>query len=406
MCTGNAGRSQIAQVLFASSIGGEATAFSAGVDPWQDLHPSARRLLEERGVDTAALYPKHVQSFADTALDWVVTIGDRAQAETPRLGGNPGRIHWDIADPADADGTGREDAVFRNTLATIEDRLPRLIEVIGKGTRASNLHLTPGISTCVVRPSPFDPAAHLPAIAAAGFECIELNCFLGSDDFPWDRPARVAELARIAEDTGVRVYSVHAEGGFGSYRGNRSERLAVDMCKVYADLAAELGALVVTCHAGAPEAGSREEGLEQLRASLENLSNHVRDMPCRYGWENEPLGLTTAEHLEWIRGLDPGSFGFVLDNGHSNISGTTDLYLDSCRGLLCSLHLNDNDGTRDEHRIPGAGSFPWQGFMARLENTGYVGPLMLEIEARDRQNDLAGVLTETREAVTAIVRGE
>jgi len=284
---------------------------------------------------------------------------------------------------------------------TTEEDRPHL----ARDVDSPDLHLVPGISTCVVRPSRFDPATHLPKIAAAGFECIELNCFLGSDDFPWDRPAQVAELARIAGDMGVRVYSVHAEGGFGSYRGNRSELLAVDMCKAYADLAAELGAIVVTCHAGAPEAGSREEGLEQLRVSVDELADHVSEMPCRYGWENEPRGLSTAEHLEWIRGLDPNSFGFVLDNGHSNISGTTDSYLDLCHGLLCSLHLNDNDGKGDEHRIPGAGTFPWQGFMPRLENVGYVGPMMLEIEARDRQDDLAGVLAEARAAVAAIVQG-
>ena len=284
---------------------------------------------------------------------------------------------------------------------TAEDRLH-----LPSDTDPSDLHLAPGISTCVVRPSRFDPAAHLPAIAAAGFRCIELNCFLGSDDFPWDRPAQVAELAHIAEDVGVRVCSVHAEGGFGSYRGNRSERLAVDMCRAYADLAAELGASVVVCHAGVPKAQSREEGLEQLRTSVDELSNHVLGMPCKFGWENEPQGLSTAEHLEWIRQLHPDTFGFVLDNGHSNISGTTDLYLDSCRGLLCSLHLNDNDGKGDEHRIPGTGSFSWQNFMARLENVEYVGPMMLEIEARDRQNDLAGVLKEARAAIATLGQGE
>jgi hypothetical protein len=32
--------------------------------------------------------------------------------------------------------------------------------------------------------------------------------------------------------------------------------------------------------------------------------------------------------------------------------------------------------------------------------------MMLEIEARDRQDDLAGVLTEARAAVAAIVQGD
>ncbi|MFC1452142.1 TIM barrel protein [Verrucomicrobiota bacterium] len=405
VCTGNAGRSQIAQAFFGAMVGGSASVFSAGVDPWQDLHPVARRLLEERGVDTAKLHPKHVQSFADTTLDCVVTLGDRARAETPQVGGNPRRMHWDIADPADADGTGQEERVFRDTIAIIEDRLPHLLEAVEKGTHASSLHLAPGISTCVVRPSRVDPAVHLPAIAAAGFKCIELNCYLGSDDFPWDRPSRIAELSRIAADTGLRVYAVHAEGGLGSYRGKRSERFALDLCKCYADLAAELGAMVVTCHAGLPDMRSRREALRQLQSSIEELSRHVLGMPCRYGWENEPLGLSTAEHLEWIRELEPGTFGFVLDNGHSNIGGTTDLYLDSCKGLLCNLHLSDNSGNRDEHRIPGTGSCRWHNFAARLASAGYVGPMMLEIEARDRQDALPSVLAEARAAVSMIMRG-
>jgi ArsR family transcriptional regulator, arsenate/arsenite/antimonite-responsive transcriptional repressor / arsenate reductase (thioredoxin) len=130
VCTGNAGRSQIAQALFSRMAGADAAVLSAGVDPWPHLHPVAVRLLRERGIDTTDLHPKHVKSFANTPMDWVVTLGDRARAETPRMGGNPTRLHWDIADPADADGTGREEAVFRQTMAAIEERLSRLLEAV------------------------------------------------------------------------------------------------------------------------------------------------------------------------------------------------------------------------------------------------------------------------------------
>ena len=132
VCTGNAGRSQIALALFQRLAGSDVTILSAGVDPWPDLHPVARKLLLERGIDVAPLHPKHVNSFVDTPLDFVVTIGDRAKNETPALGPDPVRIHWDISDPADADGTGREDAVFRGTLQQIESRLPGLLDLVTK----------------------------------------------------------------------------------------------------------------------------------------------------------------------------------------------------------------------------------------------------------------------------------
>jgi len=392
VCTGNAGRSQIAQVLFSAMAGESVTVTSAGVNPWPHIHPVAERLLQEREMDTRGLHPKHVATLSDAPFDWVVTIGDRAGNETPRIGGNSTRIHWDIGDPAEADGTGQEREAFQSAWSLIENRLPGLLKAIEKGAEASTLHLAPGVSTCIVRPHKFDPAAHLPLIAAAGFKCIELNCYLGSEDFSWDRPARVRELARVAGDCGVEVYSVHAESEFGVHPGDPSEQRVVDLCKSYADLAAELGAAVVVCHAD----------LQQARDALDDLAQHIAEMPCRYALENWPSWLSPAEHLEFIRKLDPCAFGFVFDNGHSNLSGTTDACLELCRGLLCDLHLNDNDGESDAHALPGTGSSEWKGFMEELEGTGYVGPLMLEVEARDRQDELASALQDAYESIDMI----
>ena len=179
-------------------------------------------------------------------------------------------------------------------------------------------------------------------------------------------------------------------------RRGLSERLSVDLCKAYADLAAELGAPVVTMHAGLPAEGDRHTETKRLCQSLDELSRHVLDMPCKYAWENIPGSLSPTEHVQWIHELDPGTFSFALDTGHANIDGTTDQYFDACKGFLCNLHINDNNGKNDEHRIPGMGSLQWKGFMRQLKHSGYVGPLMLEIEARDRQDCLDAVLTEAR----------
>lgn len=396
VCTGNAGRSQIALTLFQKMVGDDVRVVSAGVDPWPGLHPVARGLLQEKGFDVSELHPKHVASFVGMPLDFVVTIGDRAGNETPRLGGDPIRLHWEISDPADADGTGEEDAVFRRTLELIEARLPALVTLVEGQPEADALYLAPGISTCIVRPQRFDPATHLPLIADAGFKCIELNCYLGSDDFAWDMPAAAQELGRVAADTGVNIFAVHAAGGVAGLRGGHSHELALDLCKVYADLAADLGAPVVTMHAGLDQGKDTAKATRRLRQTLDELSRHVVGMPCRYAWENTAQGLSPAEQLAWLRDLDPAAFSFVWDTGHSNIGGTTQAYLDDCRGLLCDLHLNDNAGDRDAHQLPGYGTFPWANFGEALESCEYVGPLMLEVLARDRQDDLPAVLREAR----------
>lgn len=266
---------------------------------------------------------------------------------------------------------------------------------------AAERRFAPGLSTCVVRPSRFEPAEHLPLIAQAGFACIELCVFFGSNDFGWDQPRTIDELKRVAADTKVRIDSVHAAAGLGCFRMGHGHALAMDLLKAHADLAAELGACVVPMHAGPTPDEPRADAIRRLRCELDELANHARGLPCRFGWENEPKRLTTDEHLAWLRDLDPASFGFLLDPGHGNMAGTLDRYLDQAGDLLCGLHLNDNDGVGDLHQLPGKGTINWSGFMSRLETTGFAGPLMLEVLASPDQ-PLTEALAEARGAATAV----
>jgi arsenate reductase len=135
VCTGNAGRSQMAQAMFRFLAGGKARAESAGVEPWDRLHPMAVQMMSERGLDLKGHYPKPVSSVAEELFEVVVTIGDPAKEKLPpRLVETARWIHWDIADPADADGTVESEAVFARTASDIADRLPQLLDlVIGTG---------------------------------------------------------------------------------------------------------------------------------------------------------------------------------------------------------------------------------------------------------------------------------
>lgn len=127
VCTGNAGRSQLAAAFFSRLAGRNVVVSSAGVAPWPHLHPEAIKLLRSAGFATDTLHPKSVLSVANERFDIVVTMGHRALAELPTLAGRPLCLHWDIGDPADADGTGQEATAFREALAQIEARLPELL---------------------------------------------------------------------------------------------------------------------------------------------------------------------------------------------------------------------------------------------------------------------------------------
>ena len=121
----------MAEALSRSLYGDKIEASSAGVDPWPDLHPMARKLMAERGETFAGHFPKHANTLCDTAFDLVITIGDRALQECPVFRGSPKLVHWAISDPADADGTPDSEQIFRNALSDIESNLASLVSKLG-----------------------------------------------------------------------------------------------------------------------------------------------------------------------------------------------------------------------------------------------------------------------------------
>lgn len=131
VCTGNAGRSQIAEALLRATTAGRYHICSAGVKPWDHLHPMAVKLLNNQGYDISSHFPKSAESVATKEFDFVVTIGDAARRLLPDSLKNIGRwIHWDISDPADADGTEHSERVFRGAYEAIETRMSEIRDLL------------------------------------------------------------------------------------------------------------------------------------------------------------------------------------------------------------------------------------------------------------------------------------
>ena len=398
VCTGNAGRSQAAEELFRRVAPAETTVCSAGVEPWEHVHPMAAKLLLERGIDIRRKKPRHVRDLIHEPFGLIVTIGSPARDRTPEWPGHPVRIHWDIGDPADADGTPDSEATFRRTLGAIENRLDHLLRVI-QTTVPDVPPFSPGISTCVVRPARFQAAKHLPLIAQAGFTSIELNCHQGEKDFDWRSPQALQELASVCTNEGVRIRSVHAPGTYP--RTHVDEGIAreyVDTTKRFCEIAAELGSRVVVIHA----LKTREEGPavwdELMHRTLGELAEYVLPLPLILGLENLNWRVVPSEDLVLIRSYSADAMGFVLDNGHAQLFGAAEEYLELCGLRLCGVHVSDNHGMKDEHNLPGAGTVKWKEFMRGLVRTGYTGPLTLEVQAHERQDNLPGYLDDCASA--------
>jgi len=389
VCTGNAGRSQMAQALFGRRMGDAVRLESAGVDPWPHLHPMAVATMAEQGISLDGHYPKPVAAVAGREFDLVVTIGDPARALLPR---GPFSAtywaHWDIGDPADADGTPDSQATFRATARMIEERLPELERRLAGLPRLSRWAGRPGIGTGLWAGERFAPDRYLPVIREAGFDAIELNLYKGRAHFDWEDRGAVRELRQAVDDQGMLVWSVHAPDLGSVAAADAAERQRqVDVLKLCLELAGELGARAVVSHALllGPFAEDADGCEERLADFLAELAGPAEAGIAQLAFENAGFAAAPGARTDCLlRRLDDFSraaYGFALDTGHANLDGDLGRIEATIGDRLASLHLNDNDGKGDAHLAPGEGTVDWGAVRRLLEKCDFRGVLMYEVEA-------------------------
>ena len=107
VCTHNSARSQLAEALWRTRVGGSVS--SAGTHPAPAVHPLAAAVARERGLNgVAAAVPREIGSLDGVV---VVSVCDRAAEELAQPD-----LHWSIPDPV-AVGT---DAAFVAAFDAIE----------------------------------------------------------------------------------------------------------------------------------------------------------------------------------------------------------------------------------------------------------------------------------------------
>ena len=127
LCTGNSARSQMAEALLEHLSAGAMRARSAGSHP-KPLHPNAVRVMAERGIDISGNTTKHLDRFAQTRFDRVITVCDKVREICPELPGAPVAAHWSMPDPSAAGDT--DDAsylAFVQTADELEIRIQLLL---------------------------------------------------------------------------------------------------------------------------------------------------------------------------------------------------------------------------------------------------------------------------------------
>lgn len=125
VCLHNAGRSQMAEALFARAAKGRHQARSAGTAPGARVHPGVVAAMAELGIDLARRTPRKLGRADAQWADVVVTMG--CGDECPYV---PGRryLDWDLDDPASRPVEqirGIRDEIERRVGALLDELQPR-----------------------------------------------------------------------------------------------------------------------------------------------------------------------------------------------------------------------------------------------------------------------------------------
>ena len=123
LCTGNSARSQMAEGLLRHEAGDRFEVFSAGTHPTH-VRPEAIAVMNEIGIDISGHRSKSTDEFAGQALDYVVTVCDKANEVCPVFPGTTERLHWPFPDPAAVAGTDEQrKSAFRKIRDQIHGRI-------------------------------------------------------------------------------------------------------------------------------------------------------------------------------------------------------------------------------------------------------------------------------------------
>lgn len=115
---------------------------------------------------------------------------------------------------------------------------------------------------------------------------------------------------------------------------------------------------------------------------IDQIAEIVESAGMRLAIEAVPHGIISNSDsmLRLVESLPKRRLGLILDTGHMH-------YLHESFALLCNkltsriygTHLNDNDGSSDDHNPLGQGNIDWRALLSALRSCGYEGALDVEI---------------------------
>jgi sugar phosphate isomerase/epimerase len=205
--------------------------------------------------------------------------------------------------------------------------------------------------------------------------------------------ARAGKAVRqMAEAEEIAIFSVHPTvvplPGWSERRGGLRPTIR---------LAQEAGAGIVVMHTPRSESLNKGEGLA-FQQRIEAWQPRLAGSSLQLAVENKAIRTEADRHyalssLDQLRAFaDRYDLGLVLDTSHAATANEDLLHARHLMdGRLVNVHLSDVGGWiplarssyvrahLGQHRFPGAGDLPLADLLADLRDSGYAGPITLEV---------------------------
>ncbi len=152
-------------------------------------------------------------------------------------------------------------------------------------------------------------------------------------------------------------------------------------------------------------------GMVQLNQSLNELVDYAvkKDvlllLEPAHMFESD-LVLTVEDGVRLIEEQKYRNLGIALDTGHCHVnreSLTDSLLMLKQKNIPFHIHLDDNNGLSDQHKIPGEGTINFIPFFRTLSETDYKGFLTVEL-GFDYTKDPDAAAYQSKKIITSLIR--
>ncbi|MBI2689394.1 MAG: sugar phosphate isomerase/epimerase [Acidobacteria bacterium] len=228
-----------------------------------------------------------------------------------------------------------------------------------------------------------------------GISAVEIFC--ARQHLDYRNRAQIDELAHWFRDSELKLHSLHspmyndeANGRSGPQAvvniadpGKVKRIAACDEIKRALEIAEQVPFRYLVQHLGAPQDEYDDAKFDAAFSSLDELRLFARHRGVEILLENIPNGLSSAEKLLLFLRQTHLDLGFCFDTGHANIMGGVEREFELMQTRIRSLHVHDNDGTKDAHLFPSlakGGTIKWATVMPMLRAREHQYPLLLELK--------------------------